>query len=79
MKSNRNSILLLFFFILYSLLLTTLNADTKPSWRSFTETGKYITAIAWDKDNHLWVAGEEFGVSLILPDWQAGRENNQNI
>ncbi|MCK4905723.1 hypothetical protein KAS42_05765, partial [bacterium] len=49
------------------LSITILHADTfsKPTWRSFSETGRFITAIAWDKDNNLWVAGEELGVSMI--------------
>lgn len=45
--------------------VTNTNADVGANWRSFTNVGKFITAVEWDKNGQLWVAGEEFGVSLI--------------
>ena len=59
------------FFLSFALCVLlpvrVLNATLPSSsvWQSFSKAGKFITAIAWDKDNHLWVAGEEFGVSMI--------------
>ena len=68
MKFNKHY---LFYFFLLSIffLITSVDLPAGPrsglAWRSFSNAGKFITAIAWDKDERLWVAAEEFGVSLI--------------
>lgn len=65
MKLIKNRMILFYCILLFSLIYTNIFADAKTSWRNFTSTGKFITAIAWDKDNRLWIAAEEVGVTVV--------------
>jgi len=64
MEIRKTFFLILFFlYILYS--NSAVCAGSKQTWRSSDFAGKFVTAVARDKDERLWIAGEEVGVTLV--------------